>query len=477
MTASTACPEEIAVWLPLPGSSHWRGEGIVQTVENILAKASADESAVSWVLIVGPAHASQITKAVANHPKVTVRTLPGLSGRSRQRQHDLQVVTAYLAKPSPWQIIERGWRKVWSHRPMKGRFELVRYGVMLTIYSCLQSMGVAFRYKYFWLPAPIIPHLALLRGQKTYSFWDPFIFEYATFHSAGFVTMPRFLSHYSAENRIITQSEYNRAYLQEVWNVPAKNIQVINNGTNNYENFRLPIGAHEKPDSVMLDNFGRTTFTGALHQASDRLINQLMAKATLSRLLARRKHLSNSKTLFISTQYRPHKGLDEMLEIASLLVETESSFSYQFVFTATLPDVLMDRYPRLHEHLFQLTRLSNKDHALVYQLADLVIHPSHAEGGGIPYPVHEAASLDTPCLINIGRHTHEAVAAHPALASLTFDISQPETAAQRIRQTLADPEAQAAMLAAAKSCERPWELVANEYVDALINDPQQTIAG
>jgi glycosyltransferase involved in cell wall biosynthesis len=186
------------------------------------------------------------------------------------------------------------------------------------------------------------------------------------------------------------------------------------------------------------------------------------------RLLTKRKADPLLKTIFISTQYRPHKGLDEFLEIARQLVQgANRSFRYQFIFTAFLPESVKEHFPELREQLHELTRLSNRDHALIYQLSDLVVHPSHAEGGALPYPLFEAASVGVPCLVNRGRHLDEALTQHPGLSCAVFDVNNPPAAMESIDDVLKHPSRRQQILTEVKAAWRSWEDAAHEYCEVF----------
>lgn len=460
-------PKHIVVWLPLPAFSSWRGEGIIQTVEHILANAPTSHESPRWTLILSPAHKDEVHRDVLNHPRIDIKTLRGLGAIERKHSYTTDKIISYIKRPT---FMQRFTQVIEAQlfATLKRRLDLIRYGVMLTVHTHWQVFGGSFKADGIWIPTPIIPLAHRLRGRKTCSFWDPFIFEYASYRDTGEMFLPQFLRLFQAAESIITQSDYNRRYLLNVMNTPAQCIHVINNGTNDYSRYKIPETVSQgERDEFILTNFGRSDFFGQLSKVRNKFIDQFHTKSVLMRLIERKKSLPNARVIFVSTQFRPHKGMYEMLETATKLIEADDDNSdYLFVFTAKLPQQVVSRYPRLHEHTYELTRLANKDHALIYQLADLVIHPSHAEGG-LPYPIHEAASLDVVCLINKGRHVMEAQQLRPELSALIIDIRKPKQAALKIRHVLSDKDQRKDMLAAAMSLERPWSQVAQEYIDCL----------
>ena len=464
----TDAPKHIVVWLPLPAHSSWRGEGIIQTVEQILAHAPAADDAPQWTLVVSPAHKNEVHQDVIKHPRITVRALFGLGSPGRKHQYSSDQLIRHMIRPTLWQRLTQMSRHVRVFGTAKKWIDLSRYAVMLTLHTYWQSLGWSFRGTSIWVPTPIIPLAHRLKGPKTCSFWDPFIFEYAAFRDTGSFFLPQFLRLFAAADNIITQSDYNRRYLSKVMNAPSRSINVIKNGTNDYSKHKIPdTVAQTEREHFILSHFGRSVFFGPLSVVAQKFIDQMLAKSVLMRIIERKNSLASPKIIFVSTQYRPHKGMHELLETATQLIEAEDDATeYLFIFTAKLPLQVVSKYPRLHEHTYELTRLSNKDHALIYQLADLVVHPSHAEGG-LPYPIHEAASLGVASLVNDGRHMREALRAIPELGVLTFDISKPRKAAREIRDVLASPERQTKMLAAAKVAERPWAVVAQDYANLL----------
>jgi len=91
------------------------------------------------------------------------------------------------------------------------------------------------------------------------------------------------------------------------------------------------------------------------------------------------------------------------------------------------------------DNIFEIIRVSNKQHAMLYQISDLVIHPSFVEGGLRTYPQYEAASLNVPCLSQIGRHTKELNALYNnKLENVFCDFTNIKIALEKINILLND---------------------------------------
>lgn len=472
-TASTV--PVVAIWLPLPASAGWRGEGIVQTVEHMLENVPQQDTRLEFELVVSPAHASLVDREFRHHPRVRIRPLPLLTRRGRKRKFTAEQIKEGFVDPTLLHHLRAKAHAFRQSLPFLPRNDFFRYGVVLAFYVLLQRLGLLFRNRIFWFPSPLIPLTSMLRGARVCSFWDPFIFEYGAYHGVGHKLYPMFLRHISRADHIITPSVFNRDYLREVLDVPANKITLIANGSPDYSKYALTkSGPADDIGDQVLSRFGRREFSGPLYAVQEHYIEQALAKSVLMRLLAKRKADPTLKTLFISTQYRPHKGLDEFLEVARQLVQRDDrTFRYQFVFTAFLPESVKENFPELREQLHELTRLSNRDHALIYQLSDLVIHPSHVEGGSMPYPLFEAASVGVPCLVNRGRHLDEALTRHPGLSCAVFDVCNPPAAIAAIDEVLQNPHRQKQILSEVEGAWRSWEDAAADYCavfDSLLPD-------
>lgn len=458
-------PRIVTIWLPLPASSGWRGEGIVQTVEHFLAHLPGDSLPLVFELVVSPVHASLVAEQFRSHPQVRIRPLKFLTGKGRRQAFSADRLHQVLSRPTIFDQIRAALHRWAPKNPWWSYGGWLRYGFILSIYVGLQRLGCGFRNRVFWFPSPLIPLTAPLRGRKVCSFWDPFIFEYGAFQQVGRKLYPAFLRHFSQADRIITQSEFNRTYLTQVLGIPSDRIHLVRNGSPDYSQYRFPDDcAAQSTRERILQDFGRKIFYGPYSMVLDRYVDQALAKSLLMRLLTKRKADPGLKTIFISTQYRPHKGLDEWMEVVLRLVRGEgTAFRYQFVFTTPLPPEIRQHFPDLREPIHEFYRLSNRDHATIYQLSDLVVHPSHAEGGAFPYPLFEAASLGVPCLVNRGRHLDEALESCPDLACAVFDVNRPAEAVQKIDRCLQEPEWRNHILKAARSAWRDWDDAAQEY--------------
>jgi glycosyltransferase involved in cell wall biosynthesis len=170
----------------------------------------------------------------------------------------------------------------------------------------------------------------------------------------------------------------------------------------------------------------------------------------------------------ISTQVRPYKGFDLLLQFLNHLVCCETEFRYQFIFTAALSEKIRNMYPLLYERIHEITRVSNKQHALLYYISDLVLHPSYVEGGLGVYPQFEAATMGTPTLANIGRHIFEqSPDATHVPCHYAIDFTKTNALVARIHDLMVSEEMRANNLLETQRLTVHWEDSAKKYSEAF----------
>jgi glycosyltransferase involved in cell wall biosynthesis len=425
---------EVVVWIPLPPHVSWEGEGISKTVENVLQHIP---SHVTCYLVVSNKHAVHLENKFRERPNIKIKTIgiskkqvviePNINNASVNLFHLIAAKVSVLSKLTD---------------KIKLAFYNTRYILTLYPYYFLQYVNLFLPgRRILWLPAPTIPGLTLLRGKKIFSFWDPFVFEYKEFSNVSHVLLKKFAGLYSRADIIITQSKANKDFLANVFHISPSKVEVINNGSPSYAQLNdklITIGRRDK--EKLLAKWLDPKYVGECRKdAVSKLMHDLTNKATLWRLLYKLAS-PKDKILIISTQVRPYKGFDLLFKLLNSLICQESTFRFHVIFTAVIPTRIKDAYPLLYERIHEITRVSTFQHALLYHISDLVLHPSHAEGGLGVYPQFEAGSLGIPTLANVGRHTLEQSPDGANLAFHTIDFTNIDQVVDRIHELVSSNE-------------------------------------
>lgn len=446
------------MWVPLRPGSSWRGEGIAQTIENILLHASRG---AKFCLVVSAEHAVELRKIFKDYENIRIKSI----GFDRDNNNGYKSVS--LEKTSKATLIDFVWNKL--PKPNFGRFENIFYILSLYSYYFLQRNGLFLRgCDLFWFPTPVIPGTHLLKGRKICSFWDPFVFEYRDFSGISLVLLKKFIRHFKDANKVITQSEANKNYLVDVLGIDDGKIKVINNGSPSYEKFfeeLEKIGRHNSNGLLRL--WSPNVFHGRnIKDAEQKLFKDAINKSILWRLFYKNSK-KKSRVIMISTQLRPYKGFGVLLELMNNLVSHENDERFNFVLTSEIPKEQKDKYPLLYERLHEITRVPASQHAMLYYIADLVLHPSYAEGGLGVYPQFEAASVGTPSLVNIGRHVLEQEKFCKNIDSTSADFSEIEATAAKVRLLMNSQIEREKNLEETKSISVRWVDASAEYVELL----------
>ena len=388
--------KNIVIWIPLPPDASWKGEGIAQTIENIIKNISKEKRIE---LVIWRTHIDVLSEEIKNRDNITLKPIGFSKHKSIKFCSESDSISSetifglLMAKvPLVRKIINK----------IKNRLSQLEYITLVYLFSYFQRIGKFSDNKAnIWLPTPIIPFSKILKGTKIISFWDPFVFEYKSdYGETAKYLMRKIEAHIKDADVIVTQSDSNREYLQNVMSVKKKDIFVIHNGSPDYSNFI------ERFNSVDCETIWRVSSFTAKNksEAENKYIVHQLNFSVLWRLLLKNKY-SNRKIILVSTQNRPYKGFSLLLDFFNRL--TSENDSYEYIFTCNVPIKLKSKYPILFERIHEITRLSNELHASLYYLSDLVLHPSNVEGGLGSYPQYEAASMNKPSIMNIGRHVFE----------------------------------------------------------------------
>lgn len=452
---------DLTIWMPLRPGSSWRGEGIAQTVENILSNLSSN---INCTLVVSKTHAAELDAILEKCPNIRLACVG-----FKSKQH-AEIDTDSVPKSSFFQLVSSK-IKFNLLKKFSSYFNSLCYIATMYFYTELQRFGFFLpKSQIIWVPTPIIPFIGNLRGNKIFSFWDPFVFEYRDFSDISNILYKHYRNVYSRANAIITQSQANRSFLTDVFNMNEIKIHVINNGSPDFSSFLKefePIGKRN-PKSVV-DLWGRKTFKGKNKQdAYNKLIADSINKTILWRL-GQKFDSKKDRIIMVSTQCRPYKGFGVLFEVLDKLVKSEKLFRYQIIMTSSVPSKIKDKYPLLYERIHEVIRVTNKQLAALYYMSDLVLHPSYVEGGVGVYPQFEAASVGTPCLVNIGRHVleHDSCDEPPQFTTTNF-VDVPLTIGKIEKIMLSDDEKNMNVIES-KKLAISWQDAAKKYDDVFLS--------
>jgi glycosyltransferase involved in cell wall biosynthesis len=320
-------------------------------------------------------------------------------------------------------------------------------------------------------PSPVYALLTYKKIPKVFNFWDPFGFEYSAFGEGRRRELHRFMFRYYVKaTAVVTQSHANRQYLEQVWKLDPKSINVVYNGSPDYgplfQKFIDKIGFPLTRDNV-LTHWPRKRVAGfTKHDALATLLSDTLNISALFRLI--NSLTPASKIIMISTQYRPYKGFEALFNVLDALIHAAPEYDFRFVITAELPEKIRDRFNGKFawetERVYEMTRLSNLQHACMYSLSDVVLHPSFAEGGPTQYPASEAASVGVPSLTNLGRHTREMLARDgDSLACVVAEFLKKDETVQSILRLMRDPVAREENIRMVESSRLHWSEIGAEY--------------
>ena len=391
--------KNIAIWIPLRPGSSWRGEGIAQTVENIISNLSPS---LACTLIVSREHSSDLRGLVEKRPNLKLVTLGFSKGK------EVEITSNAIPRTS---ILQLALSKLKLNRikQIKATIKNIGYALSLCTFTWLQRLGLFIpECKTIWIPTPIIPYAHLLKGRKIFSFWDPFVFEYRDFSDISATLYKQFKNIYINATDIITQSNANKDFLEAVFRPGNAQIHIVNNGSPDFSPY-LPEFDSVGPRNYkeIIKKWNRPSYFAPDYEtAYNKLVADDINKTVLWRL-SQKIRSSDDKVIMISTQLRPYKGFGALFEVLDGLIRQENKYRYHIITTSEVPSWIKNKYPLLYERLHEIIRVSNKQLAQLYYMTDLVLHPSYVEGGLGVYPQFEAASVGTPCLVNIGRHVLE----------------------------------------------------------------------
>ena len=455
---------EILIWIPLTPGSSWRGEGIAQTIEHIILHSSAEK--YFHIVCLGE-HADHIREGIEGH--VCQIKITAISGSLFQRSPR---EVSFTSRSFISLTVPRFFGRLWAifSVPKKAVY------ILFVTLTMLWFRFIRNKPNLVWTPSLGVPYANMRFGRKKIvNFWDPFVFEYEGFRQIRAPLFEFLFDRMTGADHIITQSQHNRRYLENVLSVPAEKISVIPVGCPSYSSFfKDDVDDFRKHQPLKIASlWQKKAMTASVTSISilrKRVVHDRLNQSTFYRLLERLGPAS--RVIIISTQERPYKGFDALLELCDALVNS-SKHDYHFIFTGNIDFSRKSsrlKYSWIADRTYSITRTDRANHSLLYQLSDLAIHPSFAEGGLGSYPQFEATSVGTPCLINRGRHSKELVEKVPEISECCFNILNTESAKKQVEALLGDEDSIASNVAAHQLYEFSLEDQSMRYGKVLSGD-------
>lgn len=433
--------KNVLIWIPLSPLHNWVGEGIAQTLENVLLES--DES-IKFNILVNELHYAELSNTFLQKKNVSVIPLSILwliFKKSIKKNYKVMVYSINtindkkLYDVSVKDKIITLIKKVGLKPRLVEIIKVTIYALKLKIFTIAQNTTNFMKADMIWLPIPIIPWSEDLKGKKVQSFWDPFVFEYSEFKDYSLFLFKKYMKIFRNVDKIITQSNNNKKFLIDVFELAPERIEVIPNGSPDYSKYKIDVGNTSKEDLISkwpkreIIYKNKSEFIMKLH-------HEILNESKLFRMQKRIK--KRSKIFLISSQYRPYKGFEILFKIIEKLILKNPD--YLFIFTSDIPEIIKNKYRHIIENIFEITRVSKRQHALLYQISDLVLHPSYSEGGVGCYPQFEAATIGKACLVNAGRHTDEACQRFgKEFERITTDFRDINTTIEKIENLLYNP--------------------------------------
>lgn len=433
----------VLVWIPLRPGSKWIGEGIAGTVDRILKHL--DDTEVNVVAL------AQHATLIRNNNSDSIKFYP-----VPQVPMMLQSLEGVLP-PRLKRLL----------RLTEHTLNIILYVLFVSIYFFTLKMNR--KIQTVWCPSfAVLFASSNFSKQKVVNFWDAFVFEYYGFSRVQLPIFIRIERYLRSAGVIVTQSRHNKSYLIDVFDIPEEKVLVVPNPN--------PQVRHILPDAVFnsIKNDRNMAFKHWKKTSTTLPLGKVKDICNLS-MLRRFTHemTENSFTIFCSTQRRPYKGFDVLISNLSRFSRRNPKFDIRLILTGDLEAFFDERILDLetlnwvYTHCYQISRVNNFNHALLYTMSDLVMHPSYAEGGHGVYPLFEAASVGTPCLMNVGRHTDEILMNSPKLRANILDFSNYDEFETELKRCISDQSHLHMMLSNAVSIANNDKESISQYLSVL----------
>lgn len=391
--------KKIFVVALLPKYAGWRGEGIAQTIENLIVNLPLETSVY---IVVNWWHRKDLEEGVRSRSVEIIS-----SGKAVEKKMYTQDA---LLEQSSSGLLTRIFNELQIFiKKIFNKIEYIEFLVNFHINSYKLRLQINEK-DVLWLPIPTLPMPAFLGNKNNIlmSYWDSFGFEYSEFHfEAKKNALNSIISKIKSSKKIVTQSAINALYLTDVLKVDRDKVYHLPVGSPDYSKYLNEFQLINKKNSIdLLRSWGDPVcWSINKKQAIESITKDLMAKTVFFRLVQNAQKL-NKFIVLVSTQARPYKGLEVFLKLMQHIKNSEGGKKPIIIFTTELPPEIKKKFPELFEDIHEFSRLNQRRHALLNYISDLVVHPSFVEGGDGAYPSFEAQSLNVPSVINAGRHTN-----------------------------------------------------------------------
>lgn len=257
---------------------------------------------------------------------------------------------------------------------------------------------------------------------------------------------------------IVTYSDHVKwATLVDQFGISPRSIHCIRHAAFDLAPLITVVGSADA--ELLSRRYCEVILLGAVHRAQ----NEAFVSSTAT---------SQFRFLFYASQVRPSKNLVTLLRAYKHLLR-ERFIGLKLVLTCHLsPASDVAKFIEEHElgaDVLLLHRLSERELAACYKLADLTVNPSLFEGG-MPFTFTEALSVGTPVVMSDIEATRE-VLTDPALRELTlFDPYDWKAMADKIEWALANRET---LLTAQRLfyeghlASRTWDDVVDDHIALL----------
>ncbi len=437
----------VMIFIPLPPIFAWRGEGIAQTVENLIRYSQN----IQYILVIGSHAVGEIQEEL----------------QDKIKDNKLVLIPIGLFKKK----IEANTNKLVKFCGISAYYLSLLFFIIKKF--ILSYLGNNNNYITF-VPFPYLSIFASIFSKKiVVSFWDPFVFEYQSFNPLfkAFI-MEIFKYSMNSAYVITTQSNINKNYLVNFFDITNEKIYVIENGYPDYacylQNTEITIeNIHSLWNKKTYSYYTNIMFFIYENILQRKKVNQSLkdslTKSVLHKLIVKTSEKDN-KIIMISTQYRPYKGFECLFEVFNLLIEEYPQYYFKFVFTGFVPNSFYIKYPWAFNLVFEMQRLKNYQHAYMYKISDLVIHSSFVEGGVGNYPMFEAASINIPSLSNMGRHMLELQEKWKKnIDILVIDLIDKKSAVTKIFEMLFDNKLREKNVSLINSMRFSWQESSKKY--------------
>jgi glycosyltransferase involved in cell wall biosynthesis len=456
----------ILLWMPLPENSNWRGEGIAQTVESLLRESIG--SKYKFKIVTAQSVAILIISSLGNDWQRNISFTHNASANFESYELDIDFKTSTLEMSL---IALNKFINKLNIFKIFGFIQILFYYLRLRIATFFMSNNITHREcEMVWAPLPSIPFLENINRNMMINFWDGFVLEYREFLDISPYILLKFKKTFDKKSvTLVTQSECNAQFLNHIFGVSLDRVNVFRLGCPDYSIHINSLNIHDKLQKFKND---RSNSILSFYPSSKDILLQdnqrnkrdvilktfIKNQTTLSTLYRLDKSsLNGTKLIFISTQFRPYKGLNLALKIISECKKKLPGVTILLITTCYIPLGIKEKYPELFNSIFEFTRLKDKEHAVLTAISDLVLHPSFVEGGLGSYSMFEAASVGVPSLTNSGRHTIELNnQVKPDLNIAFQDFSNINATVDKISEILLDKSMGSAIIEAINKSRQEW---------------------